>query len=187
MMSASKYAKLAISVRKTRALYEKEKDRIEKTMRAYKPNELPELNRPIVYGWKRNDQYLYIGQSKKGTKRLLNHEIIDGRIMQGDLITIWLINSVEKIDKVEIYFIMKYNPIHNLRHNNQNNEPVALFNESNERICLNCKALIGDKSNKKFCNNKCRNKYWKDRYNISKDPNLEKIEALVTEIDKLII
>lgn len=184
MMSSSRYAKLAISVRKSRELLKKDKDRIEKTMRTYVPTELPELTRPIVYGWKRNDQYLYIGQSKRGTARLLKHSVIDGRIMKGDLIVIWLTEST-LLDRVEIYFIKKYNPIHNIRYNTE--DPPALFNESNEKICLNCKALIGGKSNKKYCNGKCRNKYWKDRYNISKDPNIDRIEELVREIDMEIL
>ena len=159
-----------------------EKDRIEKAMRTYQPNRIPRLERPIIYGWKRNDQYLYVGKSKKGTERILGNNIFDYRVIEGDLITIWPA-TIKNIDFLEIYFIRKYNPKYNLTYS-ENSSPNPLFDEEGNKLCLNCKKMInGTRNNKKFCDNKCRNQYWENTYDDPGSKELRKLWNLLREFN----
>lgn len=67
--------------------------------------------RPCVYGWRRNENYLYIGQSIRVIARLRNHHVVDkGVKIQGlDVIDIWYCDKSE-LGNFERALIKHFNP-----------------------------------------------------------------------------
>lgn len=76
-----------------------------------------------VYGWRRGDQYLYIGKSYKGITRLYHHHVIKpDKLLPGDKLDVWRLNlpinspyshSSLLLSILEDRLIKKYNPILN--------------------------------------------------------------------------
>jgi len=78
----------------------------------------------IVYGWRRDDKYLYIGMSNKGSSRpFTNHHVIGkkDKWLDRDIIAIWYTLNPWGLEKL---LIEKYNPVYN-------GKPV-------KRICKRC-------------------------------------------------
>lgn len=70
--------------------------------------------KPFVYGWYREDTYLYIGRSERGAERLSNHHII-GRmelVELTDQLHLW-IQTLDSIYGAESHLIMVHIPKHN--------------------------------------------------------------------------
>ena len=80
---------------------------------------LANLTSPCIYGWRRGNQYLYIGKSKKGIVRSLNkHHAIDlAEVQQGDELDVFYPISEATIkgkritlDFLEMKLIQKFQP-----------------------------------------------------------------------------
>lgn len=125
-------------------------------------NNYPTMVVPMVYAWKRGNQFLYIGMTYNGTYRLKNHNIIGvvEKIKANDLLIIWRDKDNQKLCLLEIELIKRYHPQYNLEHSNTVKQ-TPVWNEDGRQICCHClKVLKRPRSNKLFCNSKCRNRYW---------------------------
>lgn len=74
---------------------------------------------PLIYGWKRNGIFLYIGQSTMGVFRFNNHHVINvkDKVLEGDEILIIRCESNSILDKLEYHLIKQHKPLHNITHN----------------------------------------------------------------------
>ncbi len=72
------------------------------------------IKRCFVYGWKRGNEFLYIGQAKFGFQRLCRHDIIgiEDEIRDDDELVIWY-TTIEEIHKLEYNLINFYKPLYN--------------------------------------------------------------------------
>jgi hypothetical protein len=105
---------------------------------------LLDLSHPIVYGWRRGKQYLYIGCSMRGVSRIFGRDDIIGRGLQrSDCIDIWTFRGVsrEELLKIEKNLIGVRKPLYNVVHlpkaapNPQLNllgDPVASVRQPNQ-------------------------------------------------------
>jgi excinuclease UvrABC nuclease subunit len=72
--------------------------------------------RSVVYVWKRGDEYLYIGSSKRGFARMLSdsHRVIDARnIHDDDDVEVYYFDSVDEARKTERDWIHSCHPRYN--------------------------------------------------------------------------
>lgn len=69
---------------------------------------------PITYAWRRNDEWLYVGASKMGVRRLDTHTIINTKnIQEGDTIQIWTHTNKSAARRLERELIIKHYPKYN--------------------------------------------------------------------------
>ena len=70
--------------------------------------------RALVYGWKRGNEFLYIGASRNGICRLVeNHHVIGkkGEVQDTDEFCFWLIpENMKSVDQLETSLIAKFQP-----------------------------------------------------------------------------
>ncbi len=127
----------------------------------------------LVYGWRRDNKYLYIGYSSKGFSRIYNHDIINKveLILESDFIDIWMPAS----PNLELYLILKHRPEYNrqgLEYEILTNSPLNSFEEFEKYLTEikvpvlinNCKYCNNEityrRKNKVYCNDVCRNSHW---------------------------
>lgn len=147
--------------------------------KSFRTNEIPNVNQPLVYGWKRNHKFLYIGKSFKGIQRIIkNHPIITPKSIQGkDKIVIWFCSEEDDVDELEKKLIYQYLPTFNIIHTyRRRKSPV--FDENGNQICLECNKIFEKKSNKIFCDSRCRRNYWNKIYNSEKTETRKIIEMI---------
>ena len=74
---------------------------------------------PMVYCWKRGEEYLYVGKSKSGFSRLVNYDKHDvlkrERIEDADSIEIFFFHDNEECLAYERYMIKEYKPKYNFK------------------------------------------------------------------------
>jgi len=148
-------------------------------MKTYKPSELPNLLRPIVYGWRRGDQYLYIGKSKRGTSRIVDGNVLRFHVEEGDVVDIWKA-TLQNVDHLEIKFIRKFNPKYNIFHSAN----PSTYDTNGTQICTLCQTkIIPPRSNQRFCSSTCRVVHWKQNENPA-SAKMKEYKKLLREIDK---
>lgn len=80
-------------------------------------NRVPYLRTPCLYTWRRNGQWLYVGASMHGTKRLNQHHIINiASFIPGDIINIFIMSmpiTWDELQTKEYYLIKKHKPLYN--------------------------------------------------------------------------
>jgi hypothetical protein len=93
-------------------------DRSENIIMDSKPDKIlrwSDYQLPIVYAWKRGNEWLYIGKSGVGLYRVFNHSVIGRKekIQSNDSVLIWFCDY-NKIDSLERQMIKKYQPKYNI-------------------------------------------------------------------------
>lgn len=106
---------------------------------------------PCVYGWRRGEQYLYIGSTACGGRRLYTHNIINRaeRVEETDHIDLWF-PPTEELVALEYGLIGQFSPKYN-------RSRFRLQDTDCERKCLGCqKSFQASRSWQKFCSKQCR-------------------------------
>jgi len=96
-----------------------------------------DFRRFIVYGWRREGKYLYIGQSIRFLRRIQSeHHVLDkkDKIRKTDFLDIWFCYSKEDINNLEKSLIFDLRPIYNIQ--SQILEREELNREENYRIFI---------------------------------------------------
>lgn len=116
--------------------------------------ELLVMNQALVYGWKRDGKYLYIGSSLRGYGRLFQHHAIAfDEILQTDTFEFWY-SSAETIRIDEAQLIKEHRPRLNKTFNKQ---------DSDNMLCDECrKHYILLAPGQRFCSRICKND-WHNR------------------------
>lgn len=149
-------------------------------MKTYKPYELPRLDRPIVYGWRRENQYLYIGKSRKGTSRIVDGKVLRFHVEEGDVVDIWKA-TLKNVDHLEIKFIRKFNPKYNIFHSAN----PCTYDSEGIQICAHCNNKITPpRSNQRFCTSTCRVENWKQNENPAAT-KMRKYKQLLKKLNKM--
>lgn len=80
----------------------------------FRGTKLFELTQPMIYGWRRGDQYLYIGKTINGLRRVLTHTVIDvvEPVLETDDFDFWYVNLLE-LDSRERELIHLFKPKYN--------------------------------------------------------------------------
>jgi hypothetical protein len=118
-----------------------------------------EFNTSFVYGWKRGEEFLYIGQTRNGFRRLIFHNIIGVMdvLQDDDEIIIWY-TPIELLSVVESYMILQYKP----KLNNYRKPKVRPRKGS--KPCLVCNKSFRTKDPiRRFCSIKCKREYYKKK------------------------
>lgn len=105
---------------------------------------------PLVYGWKRDNEYLYIGMSVIGIIRFYTHNIINVKeeMLITDNIDIWY-STLDDVKKLERQLIGIYNPKYNKIFITKSDKTIECF------ICK--KEFIQSRKWQKYCSDRCAN------------------------------
>lgn len=70
-----------------------------------------DVRSPIIYCWKRNNSFLYVGQSSFGFRRFITHKVMErGSILDDDEILFFIIEDSDFLTPWENFFIRKFKP-----------------------------------------------------------------------------
>lgn len=104
---------------------------------------------PLVYCWKRNNQYLYIGMSSRGVTRLFDkHERIN-KVEDEDKFEIIICDSIQEAIELEKKLIQTFKPIYNEVIYNYTPTYIS-GGECQCKICNN--KFNSESKNSKICN-----------------------------------
>lgn len=78
---------------------------------------LENVPKRFVYGWKRNNTFLYIGTSTSGGERVRRHNLMNrvACIKSGDSLILWISKSPEDVFALEALLIFKFKPVFNTK------------------------------------------------------------------------
>lgn len=70
---------------------------------------------PCVYGWRRDQEYLYIGKALSVLKRFNAHHVIDEfeEFLRHDKLDVWFFDSAREASAYESKMIKEHRPIYN--------------------------------------------------------------------------
>ncbi len=129
----------------------------------------------LVYGWRRLDEYLYIGMSNVGISRVYAHNVIDVRekFLITDCIDIWYCDNAREL---ECKLIETFNPIYNIAR--------FKYKEKKELIksCVTCGTTFKPKKNWQIhCSSTCSNKRSYRDEDTPKSKFISKIKKIITK------
>ena len=145
--------------------------------------DVPKINTTIVYGWKRNNEYLYIGKSYNGTRRILTNQVMHKReqLDSDDDIVIWKTNE-DEINELELKLIKMFKPKFNEFGVRQQRKPMKDREIIGNHLCYNCyKSFKPSRQDKVYCTVKCKSLYW--QYRTENQRTIEFIERYFAEND----
>ena len=73
-----------------------------------------EYKRPLVYVWKRGDEYMYVGLGACGVGRMFGTHPCLKHIRETDTLSWTFFETVEEAKRVERRLIANYKPAHNV-------------------------------------------------------------------------
>lgn len=78
-------------------------------------DDLMAISGPIVYAWKREGKWLYIGHSNRGLERLVTHDLIGRKapLLPSDTIELWRFPTLRMAQGVEAALIKSIRPVYN--------------------------------------------------------------------------
>lgn len=127
------------------------------------------LRGPIIYIWKRNEQYLYIGKSSEGIYRTFDrrhHAIGATQPNDDDQFEFIICDSKEEAIDLERRLIYSFKPVYNEILFDKSYEEKSLTKIQLNKMCKQCgKDFLTSKSNRRFCTKACFNTY---HWNIKK-------------------
>jgi len=118
---------------------------------------MPNWRAFAVYGWRRNERYLYIGVTAKGYRRpFYNHDVIDKAddVREGDHFDFWFFPNREVAASFESAMIALFQPSYNKSFPKGTSSPK-------ERRCSECAYRIPKSYKRTLCGNCERLKIWK--------------------------
>jgi len=110
--------------------------------------------KPLVYAWKRADQWLYVGRSHMGQARIYNHNRINKvePLQNIDEIFVWEFEKASEANFLEAQLISLHQPIYNV------GGVRELCRGLETRPCLMCKnEFQPTRFWQKFCSRDCSN------------------------------
>ena len=92
--------------------------------------------KPIVYMWKRGDDWLYVGLSTVGIARIFgsHHRLILSEMQDEDTINWSYYNTIEEAKTMERYLIAKHEPKFNVTYTRRMMEKMRKLHDDNKLV-----------------------------------------------------
>ena len=93
--------------------------------------------KPIVYMWKRGEEWLYVGMSTVGISRIFtpdHHVLHSSEMQEGDSINWSYFDTVKEAQIRERFLISKYQPLYNITYTKRLSEKMRKLHDTDQVI-----------------------------------------------------